>query len=118
MFGFDKNLDPHCDKVIKSKPFLFQAANFINMIDMTLNMLGPDIEMLTEIMAELGRKHATAYGVTPSMFTIINKCLIETLVEFLGNDVMNFKVRICWEEVLDGLTNDMLASYPASKQRL
>jgi len=39
LFGFDKDLDPHCDAVIQSKQFLFQASNFINMIDMTLNMV-------------------------------------------------------------------------------
>jgi hemoglobin-like flavoprotein len=116
LFGFERDLDPRCDQVVKSKAFLFQAANFINMIDMTLNMLGPDIELLTEAMTDLGHKHATAYGVEAQMFPIISTCLLETLEEFLGHDVMTLEVKACWEEVLDGLTADMLAAYPESKR--
>jgi hypothetical protein len=37
------------------------AAYLIQMIDTALNMLGPDIELLTEIMTELGIKHVR-YG--------------------------------------------------------
>jgi hypothetical protein len=52
---------------MKSKRFIMHAAYLVQMLDTVLNMLGPDIELLTEIMLDLGAKHLR-YGVKPDMF--------------------------------------------------
>ena len=43
------------------------AKYFIQMIDKALGMLGPDIELLTEILMDLGQKHVR-FGVKPGKF--------------------------------------------------
>ena len=59
IFGFDKNMD--AKELARSARFTKHAKYFIQMIDKALGMLGPDIELLTEIMLELGQKHV-GYG--------------------------------------------------------
>jgi hypothetical protein len=45
----------------RSARFTKHAKYFIQMIDKALGMLGPDIELLTEILLDLGQKHV-GYG--------------------------------------------------------
>ena len=66
LFGFPIDIDATSEEVSKSRRFVMHAAYLIQMIDTALQMLGPDIELLTEIMLELGTKHIR-YGVKPAM---------------------------------------------------
>ncbi len=45
-------------ELTKHERFSKHATYFIQMIDKALGMLGPDIELLTEILMDLGLKHA------------------------------------------------------------
>ena len=56
IFGFDRNADVS-HELAKSPRFTKHAKYFIQMIDKALGMLGPDIELLTEILLDLGAKH-------------------------------------------------------------
>jgi nitric oxide dioxygenase len=69
-------------------------------------MLGPDIELLTEIMLELGHKHAR-YGVKPEMFPIMGDCLIGTLEKVLTDEVMTEDAVAAWRETYKELSTDM-----------
>lgn len=84
------------------------GAYMIQMMDTALNMLGPDIELLTEIMEELGKKH-TRYGVKPEMFPVMGKCLVEVLRELLKKDFTT-AVEESWNETYDALSTDMIIS--------
>jgi hemoglobin-like flavoprotein len=66
-------------------------------------MLGPDIELLTEILLELGGKHVR-YGVKPEMFPIMGEVLIATLKEVLKEEVHV----AAWKDVYKELSNDMI----------
>ena len=57
LFGFPIDVDTNSDELLTSKRFLAHASYLLEMIDTSLSMLGPDIELLTEIMEELGIKH-------------------------------------------------------------
>lgn len=82
------------------------ASYLIQMIDTALNMLGPDIELLTEIMTELGQKHVK-YGVKPEMFPKMGTCLLETLEELL-KDSWTETIKEAWIETYEALSNDMI----------
>ena len=60
IFGFseDENIFA-CEK--KLDRFAYHAQHFIQMLDKALHLLGPDIEMLTDIFMEIGAKHVQ-YG--------------------------------------------------------
>jgi hemoglobin-like flavoprotein len=110
LFGFPLDADAHSTELLNSKRFGMHATYLIQMIDTALNMLGPDIELLTEIMLELGEKHVR-YGVKPEMFPIMGDCLISTLQSVLPEDVMNETVVDAWKETYKELSSDMIKAH-------
>jgi methyl-accepting chemotaxis protein len=91
------------------------AAYLIQMIDTALNMLGPDIELLTEIMTELGLKHVR-YGVKPEMFPIMGDALLHTLEATLKSSFTG-PVKEAWVEVYSALSQDMIRAQVKAKKR-
>jgi hypothetical protein len=45
-------MDPGCEEMQQSKHFVRHASNMISMLDRALNMLGPDAELLAEILSD------------------------------------------------------------------
>ena len=84
------------------------ASYLIQMIDTALNMLGPDIELLTEMLYDLGEKHVR-YGVKPAYFPVMGVALICTLEECLGSDKFTPSMKEAWVEVYQALSSDMIA---------
>lgn len=82
------------------------ASYLIQMIDAAINMLGPDIELLTEIMTELGLKHIR-YGVKPDHFPKMGIALMQTLEELL-EDSWTDSVAEAWRETYEALSTDMV----------
>ncbi len=91
------------------------AAYLVQMLDTALNMLGPDIELLTEIMHELGMKHVR-YGVKPEMFPIMGDALLHTLETTLKDDFTD-PIREAWIETYSALSQDMIRAQVKVKQR-
>jgi hypothetical protein len=79
------------------------------MLDRAVDLLGPDIELLTEIILELGGKHVV-YGVKASHYDPMGRALISTLQEILG-DRFTQQQKDSWLEVYQALTYDMRSMY-------
>jgi methyl-accepting chemotaxis protein len=90
------------------------SAYMIQMLDTALNMLGPDIELLSEIMHELGVKHVR-YGVKPEMFPVMGEALFLTLENVLGSD-FDTVTRAAWKETYGELSQDMVRAMAAPKR--
>lgn len=105
IFGFtdDKILT---ETLIESRRFIKHATYFIQMIDKALDMLGPDIDLLTEIMLELGQKHVR-YGVKPEYFPSMGRALIYTVSCCLGGS-FSPDIKDSWVEVYGALSYDMI----------
>lgn len=116
LFGFSIDIDPYSPELLTSKRFATHSAYLIQMIDTALNMLGPDIEMLTEIMADLGDKHV-GYGVQPEMFPIMGRCLIATLEECLPDGHFTPTVKEAWVETYDALAIDLVKAIKAKTNK-
>jgi nitric oxide dioxygenase len=91
---------------VKSQRFTKHAKYFIQMIDKALGMLGPDIELLTEILLDLGAKHVT-YGVKPEYFPSMGRALLHAVKERLGDEWTD-EVKDAWVEVYGALSYDMI----------
>lgn len=100
-------MDPNSAEVLKSARFVKHAKYFIQMIDKALSMLGPDIEILTEILLELGEKHVR-YGVKPEYFPSMGRALIDTVQEALGEKDFTSDIKADWVEVFGALSYDMI----------
>jgi hemoglobin-like flavoprotein len=98
LFRFPIDMDVDSPELLRSKRFLAHAAYVLEMIDQALNMLGPDIELLTEIMLHLGRKHVRYYRVKPEMFPIMGEALIYVLQDTLGDEFTE-GMKESWEEI-------------------
>jgi methyl-accepting chemotaxis protein len=112
-FGFAIDVDPTKSGLLQGKKFMMHAVYLIQMIDTALNMLGPDIELLTEIMADLGSKHIQ-YGVEPVMFPMMGDALIFTLELILKGDFTDL-VRAAWIEMYTALSQDMIRALNKAK---
>mmetsp|Transcript_6563 Transcript_6563/g.13078 ORF Transcript_6563/g.13078 Transcript_6563/m.13078 type:complete len:158 (+) Transcript_6563:160-633(+) len=106
LFGFPIHADVTSPEILNSKRFKMHATYMIQMLDTALNMLGPDIELLTEILIELGEKHVR-YGVKPEMFPVMGDALVHTLNECLGDDFPD-EIREAWKETYIEISSDML----------
>jgi hemoglobin-like flavoprotein len=105
IFGF--NIDAEIEDLAKNVRFSKHASYFIQMIDKALGMLGPDIELLTEILMDLGMKHVQ-YGVKPEYFPSMGRALVFTVESMLGPDEFNRQVKDSWVEVYGALSYDMI----------
>lgn len=83
------------------------AAYMIQMLDSALDLLGPDIELLTEILMDLGAKHQR-YGVHPDMFGVMGDSLFQILETFLGDREFDAATRAAWKEVYAELSHEMI----------
>ena len=97
---------PASEELIKSQRFVKHAKYFIHMIDKALGMLGPDIELLTEILLDLGAKHVS-YGVKPEYFPSMGRALVHAVKSALG-DGFTDDVKDAWIEVYGALSYDMI----------
>mmetsp|Transcript_12899 Transcript_12899/g.26769 ORF Transcript_12899/g.26769 Transcript_12899/m.26769 type:complete len:85 (-) Transcript_12899:186-440(-) len=84
------------------------------MLDTALDMLGPDIELLTEIMLELGAKHRR-YGVQPEMFPIMGVAIVDALHATLKEGFTE-SMEDAWIETYDALSQDMTLGMSQSKK--
>ena len=104
IFGFHLNAD--VDELSKAPRFIKHAKYFIQMIDTALSMLGPDIELLTGILLDLGAKHV-GYGVKPEYFPSMGRALIHAVKESLGDEFSD-EMNDAWVEVYGALSYDMI----------
>ncbi|CAJ1964588.1 unnamed protein product [Cylindrotheca closterium] len=110
IFGFHEDLDVTDYKVLISPRFVAHAMQFVTMIDKALNMLGPTDEMLSEILMDIGAKHAR-YGVKPEYFPTMGKALVSVVGSNLGEDVFTTEVQESWIEVYNAMSHDMIKGH-------
>eukprot|EP00977_Amphora_coffeiformis_P015264 scaffold4484_cov170-Amphora_coffeaeformis.AAC.4 len=78
-------------------------------------MLGPDIELLTEINHDLGKRHVR-YGVKPEMYEFMGEALVYTLEKLLGDDFKP-EVREAWNQIYIELSDDINMYSPSVKRQ-
>jgi hemoglobin-like flavoprotein len=100
IFGLD-NEEEQC---VTSGSYVKNAKKFVSYCDSFMDMLGPDSDMLTDILAEEGRKHANI-GVKLEHYPSMGVALIEgvrTLDRKFNDDT-----ELCWKKVYSGISHDM-----------
>lgn len=106
LFGFPPDLNPDSEDLLHNMRFIRHSLYMMEMLDSALNLVGPDIELLTEILHDLGSKHVR-YGVQPEMFPVMGECLIESLKDSLG-EKFDDRTREAWEILYQGLSQEMI----------
>lgn len=106
LFGFPIDMDPNDELVTSSKRFQQHAKYMIQMLDRALNMLGPDSELLGDILSDLGKKHARL-GVQERFFPFMGEALLATLEQCLG-EAFTPEVEKHWKQVYAALSSAMV----------
>ncbi|GAX26782.1 hypothetical protein FisN_9Lh047 [Fistulifera solaris] len=108
LFGFPIDIDTNSSELLQSKRFLTHAAHMMDMMDAALSMfLGPDMDMLHEIIDELADKHRR-YGVTAPMFPILGEGFLLALETHLGESFFDNKMKEAWKEAYSLLSCEMI----------
>ena len=107
LFGFPLDLDPGYQTLHKSRRFMTHARYMISMLDKALNLLGPDAELLEEIMSDLGKKHVQFGIEDESYYEYMGESLFRALGELLG-DEFTPEVKQSWTVVYGELTRAMI----------
>jgi hemoglobin-like flavoprotein len=102
-FGKDTELT---DEFFKSDGLIRHAKFYMSMIDRAIDLLGPDSELLTEILIGLGENHIK-FGVKPSYYPPMGQALIRTMEDMLG-DKFTQEIKDAWVETYQALAYDMI----------
>jgi hemoglobin-like flavoprotein len=87
----------------------------VQVLGTAIEMLGPDMESLNEILVEIGVRHAK-YGVQIAFFPAMGAALILALEEVLGFDVMTDPVKEAWMDTYDALSS--IVMFAMTRERL
>lgn len=82
------------------------ARYLVQMLDKSLQLIGPDSEVLAEILHELGKKHVRL-GVKENFFPIMGEALMEALHTLLGAKFTK-DMKESWAIVYDALSGEMI----------
>jgi len=98
------------DEDIQSNPqFRIHAAAMVDMIDMAVSFLGPDLDPLQEDLIELGRRHVR-YGVPLEYLPVMERAVTYMLDELLVTDGgMSRSERQSWQVVFHFMIRHMTA---------
>ena len=108
VFAFGKDGEKLDDEFYQSPRLLRHASHYMDIVDRAINLLGPDIELLTDILLELEAQHY-AFGVQTSSYPPMGQALLQVLEKFLGEDFTpDFKA--AWSETYQALVYDMIRS--------
>ena len=91
----------------KSDKFLEFAKRFVKMLDLSVHMLGPDMEIVQEQLYDLGAAHER-YGVTPKHYELMGKALVYTLSTVLGRRSCTEATKDSWEKIYTFITATMM----------
>lgn len=109
IFGWPMNIDPNSDEFLQSPMIVSQCELYMKMWDAAINMLGPELELLTDLLKELGEKHWRSYGVHFEMYQPMGDALIETLKEHLTELFESTpQLEQGWRDVYQELCRDMM----------
>ncbi|CAB9507230.1 Globin [Seminavis robusta] len=91
----------------KDEKFLQFAKKFVRMLDVAVDMLGPDMDVVEGQLYDLGSFHKR-YGVTPKHYDLMGKSLVQTLKKVLGRRSFTDKTDKAWREVYSFMSMTMI----------
>ena len=91
----------------KTEKFVVFARRFVRMSDMAVDMLGPDMDILSEQLADLGVAHKH-YGVFQLHYDLMGKSLVHTLSVILSRHSCTDASNDAWGKVFKFMSTAML----------
>mmetsp|Transcript_7782 Transcript_7782/g.10207 ORF Transcript_7782/g.10207 Transcript_7782/m.10207 type:complete len:156 (+) Transcript_7782:156-623(+) len=105
VFGFTKTEEP----TVGDKHTSVHAHTVVSMFDSVLQMLGPDTELLEDILKQVGKRHKD-FGVSPSYFPYMGQAITYALKETMSPGSFTEEHKDAWDEVYEELSSEILKS--------
>jgi hemoglobin-like flavoprotein len=107
VFGFQKD-----DDFRQNDKFAIHARTIVDMIDCVIALLGPDLDILTDQLYDLGKRHIN-YGVKAEHLPVMGKAVIYSLEIMLGSkfsmdDMRDWATvfKLMSDKMVEGLRSD------------
>jgi hemoglobin-like flavoprotein len=105
VFGFQRKQD------IESNPMLLMGVmvhgtRMVAMLDSVLALLGPDTELLEEVLGSLGKRHRR-YGVKKEYFALMGAAIRDAIADIFG-DLYSDADDKAWKEVFDAMSAEIV----------
>jgi len=112
--GSDQQIFPSSKDNTK-ETFLHQASNFINTIDVAVNMLGPDMGVVKKYLVGAGVQNADC-GFSEKQYSIMGKAFLETL-EFVLKEDFSSETKNAWKKFLTSVSRYMFRGAQSSYKK-
>jgi hypothetical protein len=105
LFPFAILYEDNDETLFKDPRFLMHAKGVVGMLDVAVNMLGPDLEPVTKALEDLGARHCQ-YDVIAAHYPIVGEALLKTLEAALG-DAWTPTVKEGWTGIFGFVSDSM-----------
>ena len=100
-------LQPRSKSFYKGEEMMNKHADgIVHLLDSILQMLGPDVEFIQEILSQVGKRHAKM-GVKAAFFPFLGQSLVWALKETVG-DSLTDEHKEAWNEVYDSISSEIV----------
>lgn len=82
------------------------AEGIVHLFDSILQMLGPDVEFIEDILGQVGSRHAKM-GVNVSLFPFLGNALVWAIKKDIGDELTEDHLT-AWEEVYDEISGEIV----------
>jgi hemoglobin-like flavoprotein len=103
------------EEICASQRFRILSVSVVTMMEMAIDLLGPDLDLVSEQLLELGGRHSR-YGVTRAQFDIVGEGLIIALEDTLPAEIFKEKHKNSWKKFYAYVT-DMMMEGEEQKRR-
>lgn len=100
MFGFSAD-----EAVTENAKFATHSKSMVDMLDMAVSFLGPDLEPIEYELHDLGKRHI-GYGVTTGYLPVMERAVMYALEGILG-DKLTREDRGSWQVVFQFMISHM-----------
>lgn len=106
MFSFGSRFGADDDGLYSHPLFRRHAKGVVRMLDAAIQMMGPDMDPLADVLKQLGAQH-TAYGVLPPHYAVVGQALLYMLETVLG-EAWTPLVQKGWEGIYHFVSTSMM----------
>jgi len=82
------------------------AEGIVHLFDSILQMLGPDVEFMEEILSQVGERHVKM-GISVSFFPFLGNALIWAIQKDIGDEMTDEHIE-AWEAVYDAISGEIV----------
>jgi hemoglobin-like flavoprotein len=111
IFGFQPSQNNIETNPMLRMGLMVHGIRIVHMIDQVLTWLGPDCDVVADILRDLGQRHSR-YGVKKEHFALMGVAIRGALSKILDEKQYTKEVDMAWKEIFDKFSMAIVQSMP------